>query len=496
MKKYQTLSIVVAFLLSAGMAHAALTASFQPSAARMGESVSLVFVSDKPFKEKPDLSVLASDLHIAGQQQRQSSSWVNGVGGTTYELSYTVFPRKEGVIQTPPFSLNGETVAPAVLTISAASDHPDTAQSDEVSASLGMTLSGMFQTTTPYVGESVLYTVRLKDKVGLLDGEIRPPVISGAEVSVFGEDKIYQKREDGRIVTIFERTFLVTPTQSGSLTVTPATFFGVVPEQKKATSTRDPWDLFDTFGLLGQQKEVYLETPSEILNVQNKPANWQGWWVPGTKAVLKETWRLPSEIRVGDAIERTITLSVDHVMAERLPVPVQAGNSTLKVYPSPEKRSMVSGPDGVIGTVSVSVALVPTTAGSLTIPAVSVPWFNTQTGKREQAELPEKNIEVIPALAVSGEEGRSLKTTLADMEKEARRVEHLAHEPMVQVIETISIPFVLAAVFGGAFFGGLLVLLGMLLLQKRHQKGGFSPISRSKQKHQKKKALSELYPFK
>lgn len=536
MKKQIFDTLLTAFFIGyAALAQAALTAAFEPDTALVGEGVRLVFTSDKPFKERPNLALLSADLRVAGEEQRQASHWVNGVGRTTYDLIYTVFPTKEGVIQTPALTLNGETVAPAVLTVSGAASLENQAvgaQGGKMTSAVGMRLSGTLSDSTPYIGESVLYRVQLRDEVGLLDGEIRPPAVSGAEVAVIGEDKVYQKQENGKTITFFERAFLITPTQAGVLQLSPATFFGVVPDRggAKASSRRpELFDMWAPFDMFSAQKEVYLETQAESLDVQEKPTDWQGWWLPTTQAVLSETWDMPTEIRVGEAIERTLTLSAENVAAERLPVPVQPALATLKVYPSPEKRTTETGGAGMIGTLQMTVALLPTTPGTLQIPAVSVPWFNTVSKRLERAVLPAKTLEVLPAEAFPATGNASLKTPYVGGENTSQNptaarneapkteasqspravlktLEHAGDKvvdeaaevietPMVQVIERVSVPMALMFVFGGAFGGALLALGVMLILQKRLRKKADGRALSPKGRPKKKKALPELYPF-
>ena len=78
---------------------AKITAEFIPNPLKQGDTVELVFSSDTPFNNIPNIDLLKKDFVIGGQQRRQSSRWVNGKGSTVYQLSYTLFPNKSGDIQ-------------------------------------------------------------------------------------------------------------------------------------------------------------------------------------------------------------------------------------------------------------------------------------------------------------------------------------------------------------------------------------------------------------
>ena len=61
MKKY----IIITLLFIALNAFAKTTVSFEPDAVSLGESAELIFRSDVPFKELPDLSPLQAVLAVS-----------------------------------------------------------------------------------------------------------------------------------------------------------------------------------------------------------------------------------------------------------------------------------------------------------------------------------------------------------------------------------------------------------------------------------------------
>ncbi|MBO7484273.1 MAG: hypothetical protein J6T55_04065 [Alphaproteobacteria bacterium] len=57
----------------------ALEARLSPNPIMQGESTELILSSDQPFSVPENLNELTQNFMLAGQQQRQSSRFVNGV---------------------------------------------------------------------------------------------------------------------------------------------------------------------------------------------------------------------------------------------------------------------------------------------------------------------------------------------------------------------------------------------------------------------------------
>jgi hypothetical protein len=53
--------------------------------------------------------------------------------------------------------------------------------------------------------------------------------------------------------------------------------------------------------------------------------------------------------------------------------------------------------NGMVGIRQEKIALIPSAPGQFTIPAIEIPWWNTQTDQMEVAQLPARTIEVLPA---------------------------------------------------------------------------------------------------
>ena len=95
----------------------ALEARLVPNPIMQGESTELVISSDKPLSVPENLKELTQNFMIAGQQQRQSSQFINGVGSTTYELAFVLFPLRQGELGVPSLKVGNEKTSPLTLKV-------------------------------------------------------------------------------------------------------------------------------------------------------------------------------------------------------------------------------------------------------------------------------------------------------------------------------------------------------------------------------------------
>ena len=288
--------------------------------------------------------------------------------------------------------------------------------------------------------------------------------------------------QQGHPVKIVERKYLITPEQSGSITIQPASFTGMrATRQDRRKSMGDLFEmglLFDGLMGSGAQEQVFAEASPIQIQIQPKPDNWQGWWLASSNVQLTYEDKIPSDLKVGDTIERIITLSAIGVNADSLPVPQQPATSNIKVYPSNETRNTVSEADTIRGQLTLSVVMVPTNGGDIQIPAIKIPWFNTVSGQTENAVIPAKTIMVngpkLPVQTIqSVPQQQAVQMSAPQVEKEPKVIQG-------QSVMTSSDMWLWLII--GLIGGGLIVGLATFILHKINT-------------HKRKKPLPDLYPF-
>ena len=132
---------------------------------------------------------------------------------------------------------------------------------------------------------------------------------------------------------------------------------------------------------------------SEAINLAIKPAPadfTDKQWLPSEHVHLEEKWSGDiKEMKVGEPLTRTITLLAKGTTVAQLPE-LHNGkiDNQLKAYPDQPMLKEKKTSNGLMAFREEKIAFIPSKAGEYTLPAVKIPWFNTQTQKMEMASIP------------------------------------------------------------------------------------------------------------
>jgi hypothetical protein len=188
---------------------------------------------------------------------------------------------------------------------------------------------------------------------------------------------------DGRPWLVDEVRYAIFPEQSGTLEI-PAQVFSA----RIASGRRSFFDLG------GGGQLVRRNTQAITLNVLPKPATYPtADWLPAQNLTLTETWSTPPEqLRVGESATRTVRIVGTGLQGAQLPPILFTPIDGLKYYPDQPAISEQEVDSGLEGIREDSAAVVPTRAGTYTIPEIRIPWWDTRTGELQYAVLPERTI--------------------------------------------------------------------------------------------------------
>ena len=372
-------------LLAAPPALASLQATVDRNPVAMNESFTLTLQSDGSSGGEPDLSVLRRDFDVLGQSKSSSIQIINGQTSRSVQWQISLMPKRSGQLQIPAISLGGQSSQPIALTVSAASQPQAAPGGDlflEVSA----------KPRVAYVEQQIVFTVRLYRKIDLGNGStLSEPSFPkmNALVERLGGDRSFQTLRNGQAYSVIERRYAVYPQKSGQFRSAPVVFDGDVIEGGGLFS-------FDPFGQ--NSRHLRLTSQSIDLSVKPMPAGaTASQWLPASKLLLTEQWsEHPPKFTVGDPITRTLTLTASGLTAAQLPSLAGPPIAGLKLYP--DQPTLKDSPDdqGITGTRVQKIAIIPTRAGNITLPAIEVKWWNIDTDTEAVATLPARSITVLP----------------------------------------------------------------------------------------------------
>ena len=120
-------------------------------------------------------------------------------------------------------------------------------------------------------------------------------------------------------------------------------------------------------------------------------------WLPAKSLTLEQSWSAdPPQARVGEPLTRTLRLRAAGLTSGQLPE-LASPADPLKSYPDRPILDEQDRPEGVSGSRQEKIVYIPPQAGTYSLPAVAIPWWNTETDRMEVARLPATEIQVLPA---------------------------------------------------------------------------------------------------
>lgn len=387
MVKHMQYMLLCLFLLVPQWVSAAAIATLDQQITSFGESVMLSIKVDGDPDGDPDFSPLKQDFDMLNQSQSSNYSVINGSFSRSYQWQLTLMPRRLGVLQIPAISIGNMTTQ--ALKLQVLKSQAATTKSNNKDIYLEVKTSA----DEVYVQAQLLLDVKLFRAVNLAQAELSEPDIAHSIIKKIGEDRSYETVVNQRRVIVTQRQYAVFPQQSGTLEIPAVQFDG------RLSSGR---------GVFAQAgKAIRLRSEPVQVMVKGKPDGWDKTqtWLPATNLSLREIWTdgQSTTYKVGEPLTRTIELRGTGLTASQLPTLFSAQDvDGFKQYPDQPVLDDEQGQDGIVGIRREKVAMIPTKPGELTLPGVSVKWWNTQTHEVKTMLIPARVIEVLPASNATG----------------------------------------------------------------------------------------------
>ncbi len=383
-KKYLA-ALLPAFLMFWSMALSAADISVRAdrNPVALNESFNLIYETTGSVDDDPDFSPLKNYLDVLNQSSNSNISIINGNYSSKKSWRLTVMAREVGKITLPPIKFGSDQSPAYSLTVNQA------AQTSQQQSEFFTRLKA--EPRQVYVQQQLVVTQQLFTAQNLSAYGMGELELSSQNVVIeaLGEERQYQTRIKDKTYLVVERSFAIYPQTSGSLTLSPV----LVEAQLKSGSS-------SFFGSFGNRGKV-LRARSNALEIDVLPlpaqANMNP-WLPASDLQLVENWP-DKTIRFvqGEPITRTLSLKAEGLTAAQLPEMPAFNIDGLKQYPDQPMLNDVKNDNGITGYRVQKVALIPTRSGQMVLPAIHIPWWNTNTNQREVATVPARRIDVAPA---------------------------------------------------------------------------------------------------
>ncbi|MGB0894204.1 MAG: BatD family protein [Parashewanella sp.] len=338
-----------------------------------------VSANDDVDTNKLDSSVLEKNFIIGRVSVSRSTKIINFNSAKETRWQILLAPKHKGIVTVPSFTIDGvksnEIALQVVNDNKAQQKNKDIYITTELSQKQG------------YVGQLLLYKIKLYLAVDLQRGSLNAPQIANASVKQIGDDKEGTEIVNGRRFRVIERTYGVISDKAGELAIGATSFQGDV-----LTTTNRRNSLFS----FNESRPVRVNSDSNKITILPKPDNFQGEWLVSELVKLKEQWpKNQKEYQAGAPITRTISLLAVNADDTSLPDIATTLPAGLKGYPEKPQRKTYVRDGHIVAELSQTQAIVPSHSGKFTLPEVKVPWWNPVLKRQELATLPARTITVV-----------------------------------------------------------------------------------------------------
>ncbi len=387
------LIIVSSIALAAASTPNQLTASVSRNQLGIDESLTLQLTLSGDSDADPDLTPLNKDFDIASRSQSSSVNYINGSVSRSKVWSLVLLPRHSGKLTIPALCSGSSCSQPRTIVVS------EQAPADNSSAPV--ILEAEVSATSVVVQQQLRYTVRVLLRQPLAQAGLSELAPQGVETNVqqLGEDVRYATQRGSYNYRVIERNYALFPQHSGTLQLPALRLDGILPASRATTNSafNSPFDPFDLMGQQGQRIRVRSKALSvEVISAPQHDAKQP--WLPALDIQLSDDWRTnPPMLTVGEPTTRTVIIRSTGLAAATLPELNLSVPVGFKSYPDKSERKDSNGVDGIEGTLTQKIALVPTQAGTFTLAQTSIRWWDTTKEQWRTATLPAIELKVLPA---------------------------------------------------------------------------------------------------
>ncbi|HAZ78568.1 MAG TPA: hypothetical protein DCX08_01415 [Porticoccaceae bacterium] len=384
LKNLQNLTTLLTLLLLSYAASAELVAKVDRSVLDSNETLRLELRYDSQvFRGEPDVSALSSDFEVLSNNRQQSYSSVNGKTQSFTAWTLQLRPKRVGILLIPSFNFKGDISNAIELRVRAAPVNPTAANP----GSQPIYTETLVDSESIFVNQQLILTHRLYTSINLRDFSLSELKIDNALLHRLG-DTTYQKIINNRTYLVLEVKYAIFPESIGLLKI-PALRFGAFEVNSQSQ--------FGVFNNRGNQ--VIRDTQAKSVTVLPQPssASTNG-WMPSKNVSLEQRWSGSlNNITVGEPITRTMTITARGLSASQITPLDTLQSDNYRSYPDQPQLNQQMTDSDLISTRIESLAIVPNSPGKIVLPAIELPWWNTDTGRQEVARLAAVILEVKPS---------------------------------------------------------------------------------------------------
>jgi hypothetical protein len=320
-----------------------------------------------------DIRALESLFVIEQSFQQTSRQIINGRSSSFVDHQFRLRPKQTGALGIPNFKVGNEQSQPIFVTVLDSTQRNDALNDDDVI--LTVTVSD----ETPYINQPIQLTIELAYKISMSQASLADVDLVDFESRLLDEQQT-TAQINGQTYNVYRRFIELTPKQAGIFKPEDIRFSG-----EYANRT------------LGRYMRFSRKADFPAIQVMPVPANYpaNAFWLPLTSLTINENLQATNELAAQEHLDWQIQIQVTGQSASLLPSMLDKIETQLpegvKLYRNPPRLE----DNQRIETLALSFS----EAGTYTLPAIELPWWNVTSNSLEIARIPKKIFEVKPSAA-------------------------------------------------------------------------------------------------
>ncbi|WP_235890032.1 BatD family protein [Maribrevibacterium harenarium] len=351
---------------------AELTAALDKDVIAENEVVQLTLRADySDTGNGPDFSPLRRDFEIISQSQNSQFSFNLGTNKALNFWVVTLMPKAVGNFQIPSIKVGNYSSQPLSIKVNPAPQLLD--ENGNAPVMVKFTTN----TLSPYVQQQVLLTVELYTSVALQNANLSAPNHPSLLIERLTDDQQRYETINGTAYQVLQRDYIAFAQRSGKLEL-----IGQTIEAMVNTSNG--------------RRRINVKSAPITLDVLPIPPTYSAdTWLPAENVTISTKLQGPDEIKVGDTLIWTIDVAAKGALPEQQPIIDIISTRDYKVYPSSPRFSSAKYGSGIVGKQTMQMEIVPTQSGAITLPTISIPYWDTKQRQFKIATSNQEQINVV-----------------------------------------------------------------------------------------------------
>ncbi|MEH6470565.1 MAG: BatD family protein [Halopseudomonas sp.] len=330
----------------------------------------------------PQLGPLQQDFQIHSNKSVYLTE--KRAGRTVFIARWTLSlsPKRAGSLQIPAIEVKQEWSQPQNIQV----------QPKPRPKAKPLILKALLNSPTAYQGGVINLSVKLYYNLALQSAELTQPKIEGARVELFGDQQSYTETLGSQNYQVIEQQYLVQADSAGRHLI-PALHFN---------------------GTDGRGSAIAIESKPVEFNIMPLPNGLSAQpQLVASEVQLQQQWLQSFDnLRAGDTLTRSITLTAHGVPAQWLPDIQLANSDGVSVYPQTAQLQQHSVNGVLVSRKQIDFKLLLTQPGKQHLSEVSLHWWDSVGDKPQTAQLQAANILVQPFIGeAQDQEPSSLSST-------------------------------------------------------------------------------------